>query len=154
MSIQQYCLVGRGLCGRGVRVREMTAAECQANALAALDLVDKESTSRAALNIEQTRMQIKKMLVAVTRPGLTKKEILECKESEWHRLSLQELAVSDLFGFDAMFSGAKDFGALERIWNDLHMVPQTQMDAIMGEACAVAGEDIPPPGGTHTGATG
>ncbi len=153
--IWRYALIGPGLCGRGIRLRELSAPECDKNTLEAIQNIQADAKA-IELRQLQLRQGVMKSLVAVTkRDGLkTFREVAELPEKEWQPLTYQMLETGADWNYLKLFGRAKDHDALVQIWQDLHTVDGRLFEQLKGEACPVAIEDSPPATGTPTGAGG
>lgn len=139
-----------GLCGRGVRMRELSALEAQEIAAEAIEPL-KDATQMRQRQ-EQIRQQVINSLVAVTvQSGLTREKIMAAKGDEWHTLTQQELEADPTWAVGVLFGRAKDWDAITDLWLRLHTISKALVDEIVGEGCAVTTEESPRTGGGATG---
>jgi hypothetical protein len=154
-QIIQYHLFGDGLCGRAVRVRELTASEVEDNANLAASLVSDNDKIMKLSQIE-VREGIKMMLVAISKKaGLKPEEVAKLRAGDWEQLTISKLKMpnSEYF-YEAIFSRAKDHAFMARLFRRLHTPKETDIDAIVEKGCPVATEDDPPAIGLATGTGG
>ncbi len=152
-ELTQYALVGKGYCGRGVRLRKLSIDDHEA----AL-----KSASRSAIvgageqSPEQTRLEqldvnmaitnacVRRMIAQVTRKAgyksvedvfaLTPEDWVAVTDADLEGVGAPALKYTKLFG-------AKDDSILERIYHAEYNVTKDEIDSILGKAVPVAGTD-------------
>lgn len=152
----RFLLKGAGLCGRGIQFRELSADEVDENARTAASMLEENGTMMALQQLE-VREGIMKCLVAVTKKGgiANTDEMLKLAESEWEKLDLGKLKMSDSpFAYDVLFRRAKDHIALAKIWRQIHVPDQKDIDNIVEKILPVATEDSIPATGSASGTAG
>jgi hypothetical protein len=154
--ITQYHMHGEGLCGRAIRVRELSAAEIEENGVAAAGMVNADDKTMKLMQIE-IREGVKLMLVAVSKKaGLKPEEVAKLRAADWEQLSLLKLNMDDSsqYFYDNLFPRSKDHALLCRLFRRMHSPKESDIDAIVEKGCPVATEEEVPSIGTATGTGG
>jgi hypothetical protein len=120
-------------CGRAVRYKVLSPAERDEVILRAASLCKGNDDSRT-FALHQTREGVKAMLVGVSKRGdIASPNELPLKDDEYEPLSPEKLELDERVAYDRLF-GVKDDDALVGIYNRLHTVKQTEVDAIFSAA--------------------
>jgi hypothetical protein len=115
--------------GRGIRYRSLSASERDEVILKAATLCKGNDDPRA-FALYQAREGVKAMLVAVSKRGsIAKTDELPLKDDEYEPLTPEKLETDERLRYDRLF-GAKDDEVLVGIFNRLHGVKQSEVDAI------------------------
>jgi hypothetical protein len=151
----QYHLFGAGLCGRAIRMRELSASEVEDNACVVVGLVS-EQANMMKLNQTEVREGIKLALTAISKKGnLSPEQVAKLRSSDWEQVSLVRLKMPESpYCYEMLFSSAKDHAALARIWRRLHVPKEQEIDAIVEKGCPVATVEEVTSIGSATGTTG
>lgn len=156
-NVTQYHMFGDGLCGRAIRVRELSAVEVEQNGVTAAGMVSAEDRAMKLAQIE-VREGVKLMLVAVSKKaGLKPEEVMTLRTSDWEQLNLLKLNMDEAspYHYDNLFPRSKDHALLCRIFRRMHMPKESDIDAIVEKGCPVAAsEDEVPSIGLATGTAG
>ncbi len=150
-ELTQYALVGKGYCGRGVRLRRLSIDDHEAALKSASRsaIIGTGEQSPEQIRLEQldvnmaiTNACVRRMIAQVTkRAGYkTAEDVLALSQEDW-----ASVTDADLMGvgaaalkYTALF-GAKDDSILERIYHAEYNVTKDEVDAILGKAVPVAG---------------
>lgn len=130
-TITQYHLVGKGFSGRAVRVRELTPIEAEENLTAAAKLSSGVSESTQILELKKVewRNGVKLMITEFTDP---------CADPLAEGVKWRKVTPGLLDDIGAFFT-AKDVGALEAVFRQMHEVTPAELEAITGKALPVSG---------------
>jgi hypothetical protein len=130
MKVTRIHLNARGMCGRGVGVRELTPEQIRrAEEVVAKRHASKPKEERDRETVFELRNQtitekLKLMVVEVTEPTD------DLEKAEWRELEPTEVELH----FDSLFPGAKDRALLERLYSYLHEITAEDVDVILGKA--------------------
>jgi hypothetical protein len=116
-------------CGRAIRFRNLEIPERDEILLKA-SVLAKGSDDPRAFGLHQTREGIKAMLVGVSKArGIERKDDIPLKDDAYDALTPEKLEIDDRLRYDKLF-GVKDDDAIVALYNRLHAVKQTEVDAI------------------------
>jgi hypothetical protein len=124
-------------CGRGVRYRVLTPSQRDEVLLKASQL-SRGTDDPRVFGLHQAREGIKAMLVAVSKKaGIASIDAMPLKKEDYEKLTPEVLEIDERLSYDRLFS-VKDDDALVGLYNRLHAVKQTEVDAIFQAALPVS----------------
>jgi hypothetical protein len=113
--------------GRAIRFRNLEIPERDEILLKA-SVLAKGADDPRAFGLHQTREGIKAMLVGVSKAKGIERD-LPLKDDAYDVLTPEKLEIDDQLRYDKLFS-VKDDDAIVALYNRLHAVKQTEVDAI------------------------